>query len=193
MTDQIVVGLASWIILDTNYPDFKSGSEAAFALVFSPKKPLEDIAPHAAVAPSRIHRGSGVYGIIAQVVHVAEDWWVIDAGVLAFQDSSPPVDAKPGAWLRGEIQIDIDPYDYFEHWGHQPGVPALIYEWRIDKIEVQTAPYVEISPRKFALDATKLGWREVAETKAFEDPAGEYLLHCTRLNGPRWPRSKRLP
>jgi hypothetical protein len=192
MTGHLIVGLSSWVIQDGNYPDFVQGSQTAFALEFWAQNPLEEIEPDDAMAPSHLHRGSAAYDIVARVLHVAEHWWVIDVGVLVFQDCKPPPNARVGSWWRGEVDIAIDPFFYFEDHGHAPGVPAMIYEWRIDKIEIQTAPFVEISPRVFARDSTKLGWKEIAETHAWEDN-GDYLLHCTHLAGPRLPQSRRQP
>ena len=70
---------------------------------------------------------------------------------------------------------------------------ALIYDWKVEKICEQTAPLIETKPRVLTRDPVKLGWREVNETSAWEEPLGEYLLHCTYLNGPRLPKSKRHP
>jgi hypothetical protein len=47
---------------------------------------------------------------------------------------------RRGGWLRGNVYIGVDPYFYFEQLGHEPGAPALIYDWKIEKIEMQTAP-----------------------------------------------------
>ncbi len=192
MADHLFVGLSAWIIQDGNYPDFLQGSQTAFALEFAPLTPLEEIPPNGAVAPLFLHRGSGSYDVVARVVHVAAHWWAIDVGVLIFEECKPPESARLGSWLRGEVSIGIDPFFYFEDHGHEPGVPAMIYDWHIDRIEIQTAPLVEISPHVFEQDASKLGWKEISATNAWEDD-GEYLLHCTRLAGPRPPRSRRQP
>jgi hypothetical protein len=94
--------------------------------------------------------------------------------------------------LRGKISIGIDPFFYFERLAHQPGAPALVYDWKIERIEVQTAPLIEVKPRVMQRDPTKPGWKEIRETSAWEDD-GEYLIHCTRIGGPRPPKSKQHP
>ncbi|MGJ4913862.1 hypothetical protein ACQR10_02030 [Bradyrhizobium sp. HKCCYLRH2060] len=195
MADHLVVGLSAWIIQDGNYGDFTRGDRTAFALEFWAQPPLTRVEPRDEIIASMAHRGSAIYEVVARVVHVAEDWWAIDVGVLVYQYSRPPDSAQPGAWLRGNVFIGIDPFLYFEDCGRRPGAPALVYEWSIDKIEIETAPFVEVSPRRFERDASQLGWREVAATTAWEDDSGmgDYLLHCTLLAGPRLPRSKDLP
>ena len=98
------------------------------------------------------------------------------------------MNVRQGSWLRGKVCIGIDPFFYFERLGHQPGAPAL----RIEKIDIQAAPFIEVEPRKFERDPAKLGWKEIDKTDAWED-CGEYLLHCVRVAGPRLPKSKRQP
>ena len=97
-------------------------------------------------------------------MHVADDWWVLNVGILVFREERPPTNARRGRWLRGKIYIGIDPFFYFERLARQPGAPALIYDWKIEKIEVQTAPLIEVKPRVMARDPAKLGWREIVET-----------------------------
>jgi hypothetical protein len=94
--------------------------------------------------------------------------------------------------FRATGTIGIDPFFYFEGLAYQPGAPALVYDWKVEKIEVQTAPFIEVAPRMMAPDPAQLGWKEIVETNARED-AGEYLLHCSRLDGPRPPKGKRHP
>ena len=94
--------------------------------------------------------------------------------------------------MRGQISIGIDPFFYFEQLAHQPGAPALVYDWKIERIEVQTAPLIEVKPGVLERDATKLDWKDILKTNAWNDD-GEYLLYCTRLGGPRPPKGRRHP
>ncbi len=192
MTDTLIVGLAGWIIEDGNYRQFARGAEVAFALELYTSSPLNEVEPDPKLTPSLTHVGNAHYEVLGQVVYVADDWWVFDVGVLAFQEGKPPTNLQQGCWLRGEIFIGIDPFFYFERLAHQPGAPALIYDWKIEKIEVQTSPLIEVRPRVMARDPNQLGWKEIIETNTRAD-AGEYLLHCNRVGGPRLPRGKRHP
>jgi len=117
---------------------------------------------------------------------MADDWWAIDVGILAFREERPPANVRQGSWLRGSAYIGIDPFFYFERLARQSGAPALIYDWKIVKIEVQTAPFIEVKPRVTERDQSLLGWKEIAETNAWDDDGGhaEYLLHCRRISGP---------
>lgn len=193
MASQVIVGLSSWIIQDGNYADFAKGMDAAFAIEFWPAAPLVQFEASVSTEPSRTFLANGSHSVQGQAVYVADSWWVIDVGVLAFCEEQPPASVRPGVWLRGEIYLGIDPFFYFERLGHQPGAPALVYEWKVEKICEQTAPLIEIEPRVMGRDPAKLGWREVDETSAWENTSGEYLLHCARVGGPRAPKSKQHP
>jgi hypothetical protein len=192
MTDTLIVGLYSWIIQDGNYAEFSRDAEVAFALEMHAPSPLKAVDPDFQPVPSLRHVGGAHYEAVGQAVYVADDWWVFDIGVLTFREERPPVDLCQGNWLRGEIFIGIDPFYYFERLAHQAGAPALIYDWKIEKIEEQTSPLIEVRPRVMARDPNRLGWKEIAETNSRED-AGEYLLHCKRIGGPRLPAGKRHP
>ena len=114
MADTLVVGLASWIIQDGNYGDFARDTTAAFALEFYASSPPEVLESNSKRAPDLIHVRDADYEIIGQVIHAAEHWWVIDVGVLVFQEAEPPATVRQGSWLRGKISIGIDPFFYFE-------------------------------------------------------------------------------
>jgi hypothetical protein len=192
MADTLVVGLHSWIIQDGNYGDFARNTNAAFALEFYASSPLEVLELNSNPVPALIHIRDADYEVVGHVIHVADHWWAIDVGVLVFQEAEPPATARHGSWLRGKISIWIDPFFYFERLAHQPGAPAQVYDWKIERIEVQTAPLIEVKPRVLERDPTKLGWKDVLKTNAWEDE-GEYLIHCTRIGGPRPPRGKDRP
>lgn len=175
--------MISWIIQDGNYPDFARNTDAAFALEFYAPHPLQEAELPPSQVPLLNYLGDASYEVLGQVVHVAGDWWVLNAGFPAFSEQKPPKNAALDCWLRGRIHIGIDPFSYFERLAHQPGAPALIYDWKIERVEVQTAPLVEVKPRVMMRDPAKFGWREIAKTDAWHDE-GEYLLHCRHLDTP---------
>jgi len=68
----------------------------------------------------------------------------------------------------------------------------LMYTWRIDRIRLQTAPFVEttvIGSRVMVRDQARLGYADIERTDAWNDDGGngEYLLTCMRHDIP--PRS----
>ncbi len=193
MSGIVSIGLASWIIQDGNYGDFKVNDAAAFALEFHPWVPLE-VAEATPTSTSMEHVGGAEYEIVAQVIHATAKWWVIDAGLRLFCQQSPPGQAKPGTWLVGRVELGIDPFFYFESLALEPDAPASIYDWVIEAIEMQTAPLIEVQPRLLARDPSRLGWKSVRETRAWTDDGGhaEYLLRCRRRDGaPRHARTLR--
>ncbi|QPF92252.1 hypothetical protein [Bradyrhizobium commune] len=185
----VIVGLDDWIIQDGNYGDFAQATNASFALEFYPVVPLPKYGRRDHRAPSFTHILENSYEIVAQVAHALDDWWVLDAGVLMYCDGEPPENARPGTWLGGLVFIGIDPFPYFENHAHEPGALALVYDWKIEKIEIETGPFIETKPKHFERDPEKRGWKEVAGT----EEGGSFLLHCKRLGGPRLPQSRRRP
>src|SRR5262249_53120738 len=127
-----------------------------------------EVAGRHAQTTSLSHVGDARYDITAQVVRLADDWWVIDAGVLAFQEDKPPNGITLGSWLRGSVSIGIDPFFYFESLARAPGAPALIYDWKVFRIEEQAAPFIEVRPGYWERDPARFGWKEIAKTDAWK-------------------------
>jgi hypothetical protein len=186
MRNSFVIGLDSWVIQDGNYPDFKRGEDVSFALEFySPTELSLEEAERSQVVWLE-HIDADLYRIFAKVIHVRDcEWWAIDAGVLMYREERPPRGVELGTWVSGQVRIGVDPFFYFERLSRHHSAPALIYDWAINKIEIQTAPFVLVNDRRMERDPEQLGWREIEETNAWHDGAGaEYLLHCERLDNP---------
>ena len=187
MTSCFKIGLSCWIIQDGNYPDFKRGESAAFAVEFSPASPLSQTQIQGRPVTSIQSVGGCHHTILGEVVHVREvEWWAIDVGILMYQNQKPPQGIEVGCWVRGEVCLGVDPFFYLERLSRHHTAPALIYDWRIAKIEIQTAPFIATLQGNggyFERDPEKLGWREIAQTDAWHDDEGraEYLLHCELL------------
>jgi hypothetical protein len=103
-----------------------------------------------------------------------EDWWVVDAGILMYREEKPPRDVRQGCRVSGEIYLGIDPFFYFERLSREYDAPALIYDWEIRRIEVQTGSLIEHSSGAMVSDPKQSG-QDVADTAA---RGGDYVLHC---------------
>jgi hypothetical protein len=83
--------------------------------------------------------------------------------------------------LSGErSSLGVDPFFYFEELAKLPGMPPLVYRWRIERIERDMAPWIEVEPRGFERDPSRPGWNDVEATDAWNDDGGlaSYLLHA---------------
>jgi hypothetical protein len=176
--DKLSITVDSWIIQDGNYGDFAVGDEAKFALEFtgSSLRPSES-------KETRVHHlGQGAYEVCAQVLFVDANVWVIDFGLCAFWESTPPEFAKPGAWVGGEILVGIDPFFYMEYLHNIPGMPNLFYNWTIASIMRNETPWlVEVTTRGgkiLSRDHTNEIWSSVPRTDAWNDDEGRssYVL-----------------
>jgi hypothetical protein len=185
MTNSLTIGLASWIIQDGNYPDFKNGDTASFALEFYAPSPLS-VDPERGQTASLEHLHDSTYRITAKVVHIRYiEWWAIDAGILMYREERPPRDVELRSLVTGEIYIGVDSFFCMERLSRHHTAPGLIYDWIIKKIEIQTAPFIKANGDYMIRDPEKLGWREVDATNAWHDGMGaEYILHCQRLDNP---------
>tara|TARA_R110000868_G_scaffold300222_1_gene560632 strand:- start:582 stop:1172 length:591 start_codon:yes stop_codon:yes gene_type:complete len=189
------ISLSEWIVVDGNYGDFKAGDECSFALELLP----EQVQRTQSSKPGVSFRRKGAtpypqYNFVGEVVYAGDDWYAFDAGVMAYYKSwSKEVAFKKGDWISGVAAFGVDHYSYFESYGKRAGSPALIYDWCVERIRIQTAPFVERAERVFERDQTKLGWREIAETNCYKDDGGfgEYILSCRRMNvAPRRAKTK---
>jgi hypothetical protein len=177
---QINVGLSSWIIQDGNYGDFALGQETSFALEFYPHSLRKSQQTVPTLTQIRGYR----YQVCGQVIYQTQEVWVINCGLIAYQEGKPPQYAKKGGWVEGEIQIGIDPFFYFEALYKLPGMPDLTYNFRIANILLETTPWLESTDstgQKFlARDETQESYTEVSQTQAWQDDNGlaEYILQC---------------
>lgn len=181
--DTIKIGLSSWIIQDGNYDDFSTTENRLFALEFFSENGLKYIQQDYQTRSCLTSIGGPLYKCIGKVVHVDKKWWVIDVGILVFQEQAPPSYVKIGSWLQGEIFIGVDPFFYFERLSKMDNAPPLVYEWNVIKIELQTAPFIEKQPKVMIRDPDKNGWKVIDRTDAWNDDGGhaEYLLTCKLL------------
>lgn len=183
MTETLRIGLASWIIQDGNYGDFAVGRQYAFALEFCPSTPLTVRHPDAASGPiSMTWLRDSTYAIKGKVTYVGEGWWVLGAGLPMYQSGSAP--GPIGTPVAGEIRLGVDPFFYFENFAGQTRAPALIFDWRVEAIEKDAAPLVEIGPNSFARDRSRQSWTPLRHTTAWRDDNGQaaYALTCSRIS-----------
>lgn len=172
------IGIDSWVIQDGNYPDFVAGQAAEFALeLYWPD------------APALIDGGSksvralanGWHEITGIVVATADDTWVVDFGLLAYDDCVPPAGIDVGQWVTGKVLIQVDYYWYFEVLSRRDGFPPQIYSWAVDSIRRHTAPFVLNSDGKsYIREPGNETYVEISATDAWHDQDGHasYVLEC---------------
>jgi hypothetical protein len=169
--------IAAWVIQDGNYPDFKSGQRAEFAVEFYAP---ERLTRGPGGARSAAGEGNGWYELSGTVVAVTESAWFVDCGIVVY-DERPPKRIRVGDGVAGRVLLSVDHYMYFESLAKQREAPSLIYTWDLVRIRRETAPYVpDKSGRLYVRDEAKRGLVEVAGTDAWEDDDGhaEYVFDC---------------
>ncbi len=170
--------------MDGNYPDFFVGQKTAFALEFYASEPLTKMNSSQFVTPHYIYEGDTDYQIVGCCTYLDSDWFVLDVGLPIFTNCRAPKGTKIGDYFQGKICLGIDHYIYFEQKSQQPQSPSLIFDWQVNKIEVQTAPYIQDKNGHHIRDKSKWKWQEIARTECGRDQPGpaEYRLHCALLS-----------
>ena len=180
------ISVDSWIIQDGNYDDFTVGQNAQFALEFF----SHSLTPSNCAAPAMKHLGGIRYQICSSVEFCESDVWVLNMGVLCYRQDGPPEFVTTGAWVEGELSLGIDPFYYFEDLRKRSAMPALIYSFRVDKILLETTPWLtksgEFGGEIMQRDERRESYREVPRTNAWNDDNGNahYILSCSELDGP---------
>jgi hypothetical protein len=172
MTDLLEVGFSSWIIGDGNYGDFVAGEAYAFALEYYNEQPFEACGGS---TRDRTSLGGANYRVEGDVTFHDDEMVVIDTGMLAYRElhSGP----KPPRHFAGALRLGVDPFLYFERLARRPDVPALIFDWRIHRIDVETAPRILVNGM-WAYDPERLKHVDVRSTAKGED----FVFHIERLS-----------
>lgn len=168
------IGVASWIIQDGNYEDFKVENPVEFALQFYSKE----------FYPSHIKQkfseksGPSKYVINGEVIYLSPDAWILDFGVCAYRADEPPPGITLNSFVAAEIYLSIDDFVYYDYLYEIIGMPPMIYSWDINSIiqESRPAPYSNKQPI----------YKFVNKTNAWEDCGGSchYILSCTKSDQP---------
>lgn len=178
--EQVNVILDSWIIQDGNYYDFKVGDEAVFALEFY----FGEVRKIQPVQESWNLISEFEYHVTAKVLYRSKATWVIDFGLMAYQEFKDPTFAK-GDWIEGTLSVGIDPYFYASYLKDEAGIPWIKYKFRIDEILLNTTPWLENDRMRYR-DESRISFESVEKTNAWNDDNGHgsYILKCVVIEPP---------
>jgi hypothetical protein len=168
-----LVGLSSWVIADGNYEHFAVGDAVDFALEFAGSSLAT-----AGDESRRVERAGDGYQIQAAVLFAEPDLAVIDFGLGAYTEH-PRSALTAGSFVRGHINLMVDPFFYFERHALRAAVPPLIYSWAITGIWWQTAPFV-LKGWRWEREEAQGAWAPLDRTDAAPPNWGghEFLLRC---------------
>jgi len=176
------LGLAAWVIQDGNYGDFERGQEIEVAIEF--------VFDHCARS-KRMDLGAQcvdgcTYDLTGRVVLADQNIWILDAGILMFQNSTPPKGVSVGDIVAGQAYVGVDPFFYFESLAQTDSMPPLIYTWRVARIARQTGPLIQVGNLR-QRNTSKSRWEDIERTDAWNDDErfAEYILDCELRDVPR--------
>lgn len=177
---RLVVDVAAWIFAGGNYDPFAIGDRKKFALEFYSFDSLTE----SCALPSIRRLQGNEYEVCAKVTFASEKLWVLDFGaVSAYREGPAPANLHVGSMVSGKIQLGIDPLSYVEILHKEAGVPALIYEWRVERIELVTAPKIyDHEEGWWCPDMTKAEHTSVGSTATRVKNVVSWDLHCNLLD-----------
>lgn len=156
------IDVAPWVIQDGNYPDFEVGRIVEFALEFDARK-LTRSSNEGKLAD---HLDEANYEISAEVLALDErsrdSSWILDFGLRAYTNGSPPDNVAVGDRVAGNTLLMIDHW-YFETLGKSELIPELIYTWRVDQILREAGP-----TRRAHLPGWGEGWEPDRDRGTYE-------------------------
>ena len=187
----LYVGHAAWVIQDGNYPDWYQGERVRFAIHLSGSIELSK-----GSEPCYRHIAECSYDVIGRVLWTwqqgRERGWIADVGgIHVYSERQLPEGVGVGACFQGRVNFTVDYYWYFEVLSKQVGVVPAIYDWVIEDIMMETAPFIDARdpamPNRMVRDPSKRERVSRDRTDACKDDEGrygDYLLTCVRLPGP---------
>jgi hypothetical protein len=194
--ESLYIGVSSWIIQDGNYPDFRIGDAINIALEFHPYRICESRNSLASIT----RLSSCHYRVNGKSIFVSNNVFVLDFGLLAYDQASPPKWMKSNCYIDAEIYLGIDPFFYFEELHAILGMPELRYNFRVRGIELETTPWMSTvdshGHRMNVRDDSQASFCPVSETDAWSDDNGNahYVLELERIdNGPEQSGARKSP
>ena len=171
-------GLDAETIRQGHHPDFFRGQQTAFSV-------------HASMEAAEARSGGTAtagrvedchYDVVARVVAVAGDSWVLDCGLLVHAEGHEPVlEVAVGQWMAGRARLEVSPAaDAEAGFSLDDGV-RLTRTWYVERVHHRVdVDEALIDPRLAALEPVDAGWEELAFTESWHDDGGAayYLLEC---------------
>jgi len=102
--------------------------------------------------------------------------------------------AVVGSYLIGQGFLFVSDDNLWYNFGTDPTYPPLVYTWQINRIRLNTTPYITVTTpvgnKTQERDQSRLSFVESAKTDVWEDlkkyglGSAQYVLHCTLLDIP---------
>jgi hypothetical protein len=95
---------------------------------------------------------------------------VLDFGLRVYLEH-PQEAMGEGNTVSGTVALEVDGFPYVEEYAGLPGIPELVYAWRIDRVMRSVGERYEAVERTdaFGRDAGRMAW---------------YVLNCALLDNP---------
>ena len=135
---------------------------------------------------SAVVREGAHHDLCGRILFVLEEAWVVDVGIAVYGNRLLPPNVAAGDMVAGDAYLGIESPAVYDDAFFR-AAPPLRYSWRIEGVRLETTPWIEVSPRSFIRDESRVGYVDVEQTNATERDDGHgrhYLLDCALLGGP---------
>jgi hypothetical protein len=184
------IGVDGWVLQDTGR-DFRRGDRTVFSVMLHP------LELRAAPEPARAARpvaDANLYDVAGPIVYESAETLVLDCGLKLYLRR--PEDLTDAAAVTGRGYLWMEAPGQWP-WTEAETFPPLAYSWEIERIRLETTPWVPISggANAFQRDLSRQSFEEIDATDAMgandrRDRLGpDYVFDCRLLDEP--PRAVR--
>ncbi len=178
--------------MDGPYDDVKLGQIVEFEIGFN----AHSLEPTTQTEKSTISLGNAEYMFVSEVSYITKHenfLCILDLGFKVGGGYRDLKDVSAGSYLIGQATLFVDDENYWYKLRDDPNYPPLVYTWQINRILLNTTPYIPvITPggnKTQERDASRQSYLELDKTDVWEDGKKygvfpSYVLHCTLLDIP---------
>jgi hypothetical protein len=177
------IGAEGWVLQDAGQ-DFHRGDRAVFSVMLDP---LELRAEPEAARAARPVGDANLYDVAGPIVYGSADTLVLDCGLELYLRRPDDLTDAAAVTGRGYLWMEA-PGEW--PWAEAEAFPPLAYAWEIERIRLETTPWVPIpgSTNAFERDLRRQSFEEIKETDATgaddrHDRHGpDYVFDCRLLD-----------
>jgi hypothetical protein len=182
------IGVGGWVLQDTG-EDFRRGDRTVFSVMLNPSELRAE--PEPAPAARRV-ADANLYDVAGPIVYESVETLVLDCGLLLYMQRPDGLADAGAVTGRGYLWME-SPGQW--PWSEAEAFPPLAYAWEIERIRLETTPWVPIpgGANAFERDLTRRSFEEIDATDAMaaddrRDRLGpDYVFDCRLLDEPPRP------
>ena len=176
-------------VADGPYQDVSCGQTVEFIVGFYASS-LESTSK---TEKSVIRLGNAEYIFESEISYVSKlkiHLYILDIGFKVSGGYRDLKDVSAGSYLIGQAALFVDDENYWYDLDKDPNYPPMVYTWQINRILLDTTPYIDSGNKIQKRDKLRQSFLELDKTDIWEDGKNydqsfpQYILHCSLLDIP---------